>query len=157
MVVRYTDAEIEEMIKEPKTLPTDLPAVPKLNRKRGHTEKQYDIDGTRGNKYRLILRQCDANPIDFSAILMHIPSDSNQLFTLRRYNGKHGQHSNSIEGEEFYDFHVHKATERYQDLGADEESFAEITDRYNDLHTALACMIEDCGFVLPDEDQRRLF
>ncbi len=151
------DTEIEEMINEQKKLPHDLSALPRLNSKRGHKEKRYDVDGVTGNKYRLILRQSDANPMDFSIILVLIPADSNQLFTLCRYNGKHGQHTNAIECETFYDFHIHMATERYQDLGADEETYAEVTDKYIDFHSALKCMLEDCSFVLLDEDQQKLF
>ena len=157
MVVRYTDTEIEEMISEPKTLPQDFSTLPKMNSKRGHKEKQYNLEGAKGNKYRLILRQSDTNALDFSVILDLIPSGSNQSFTLRRYNGKHGEHTNSIERESFYDFHIHKATERYQDLGADEETYAEVTDRYSDFYTALHCMLKDCGFVKLDDDQQKLF
>jgi len=157
MTIRYTDAEIEEMIREPKTLPHDFSTLPKLNPKRGHKEKQYDVNGAHGNNYRIILRQSDTNLIDFSVILDLIPPDSNHLFTLRRYNGKSHEHTNSIEHETFYDFHIHMATERYQDLGSDEETYAEATDRYNEIHAALSCMIEDCTFVLPDEYQQRLF
>ena len=133
MTVRYTDSEIAEMISEPKTLPIDLSVIPRLNPKRGHKEKQYEVLGTNGNKYRLILRQSDANPFDFSIILVLIPDVSNQLFTIRRYNGKHGEHTNSIERETFYDFHIHTATERYQELGMDEETFEMLLKDVNSL------------------------
>jgi hypothetical protein len=33
-----------------------------------------------------------------------------------------------IEGNSMYDFHIHTATEHYQDLGAKEDHFAEKTD-----------------------------
>jgi hypothetical protein len=157
MAVRYIDDEIKEMISEPKPLMIDLHMLPRLTQKRGHREKHLDLDGVRGNRYRLILRQTDANPLDFSIILTLIPPESNQLFTLRRYNGKSHEHTNQIERETFYDFHIHTATERYQEIGADEETYAEPTDRYGDYHTALRCMLEDCGFKIPDDGQARLF
>lgn len=48
------------------------------------------------------------------------------------------------------------ATERYQALGAKEESFAEPSDRFADLDAALACLLDDCGFRRPDTPQLSL-
>ncbi len=110
-----------------------------------------------GHNIAIILRQSDFNTLDFSIILAVSPSDSNQLFRLRRYNGKHGEHTNKIEGDTFYDFHIHQATERYQESGMNEDAFAEVTDRYADFHTALRCMLEDCGFETPEDAQQNLF
>jgi len=52
---------------------------------------------------------------------------------------------------------ISTATERYQDLGAKEDHFAEMTDRYGDINQALSCMINDCGFILPSSLQVDLF
>jgi hypothetical protein len=38
-----------------------------------------------------------------------------------------------------------------------EDSFAEMTDRYGDFHTALRCMFEDCGSEAPHDAQQSLF
>jgi hypothetical protein len=65
--------------------------------------------------------------------------------------------TNRIEGDGFYDFHIHTATERYQDLGAKEEHYAEATDRYCDFHGALRCMLNDCGFRIHPGSQTDLF
>jgi hypothetical protein len=107
--------------------------------------------------YRLILRQSNFNTLDFSVILTVCPPDLNQLFRLRRYNGKSHEHTNQIEENTFYDFHIHHATERYQENGSREDAFAEITDRYADFHTALRCMLKDCGFEMSQDAQLRLF
>jgi len=40
---------------------------------------------------------------------------------------------------------------RYQQNGPKEEHFAEITNRYADLHGAVDCLLADCGFRLPIE------
>ncbi|MGR3293571.1 MAG: hypothetical protein ACUZ9M_06090 [Candidatus Scalindua sp.] len=66
-------------------------------------------------------------------------------FKLRRHNGKSHEHSNKLEGVKFYDFHIHFATQRYQDEGRKEESYAEVTDRYSDIKEALNCLLEDCN------------
>jgi len=38
------------------------------------------------------------------------------------------------------------ATERYQELGAKEDSYAEPTDRFTDLGGAIDCLLADCSF-----------
>ncbi|MBF0438663.1 MAG: hypothetical protein HQL93_06025 [Magnetococcales bacterium] len=94
----------------------------------------------------LILRLNSVNQLDFSVILAVIPPGSNRNFRLCRYNGKHGEHTNKLEQEIFYNFHIHTATERYQLLGVDEDTYAKATNRYADYHGALECLLEDCGF-----------
>ena len=81
---------------------------------------------------------------------------SNQLFKLRRYNGKSHSHTNKIEKNSMYNFHIHTATQRYQKIGMKEESYAEETTRYADLRGAINCLIADCGFVLPPELQMEM-
>ncbi len=51
----------------------------------------------------------------------------------------------------------HRATERYQQSGLREDSFAEPTTRYQDLAGALLCLIQDCGFQMPPNNQSGLF
>jgi hypothetical protein len=86
-------------------------------------------------------------------ILGYLREDVTSLFRLRRYNGKSHEHTNKIEGNTFYEFHIHTATERYQDRGMDEDAFAEPTTRFSDLNGAIDCMVADCGFDLPPEPQ----
>lgn len=157
MAARYSDQEIEELVAEPKVLPPDWDSRVQLRPKRGHKERELDVQGTSGTLFRLILRHSDYNVLDFSVILAVQPEDTNQLFRLRRYNGKSHEHTNKIEGETFYGFHIHKATERYQELGGREDAYAERTEDYQDFHMALRCLLRDCGFQPPDEDQPYLF
>ncbi|MCX7000033.1 MAG: hypothetical protein NT106_07040 [Candidatus Sumerlaeota bacterium] len=157
MSIRFTDHDIEVFIQEPKHLPSDYMGRLQLKEKKGHKERELDIEGINGNHFRLILRQANENPLDFSLILAIIPQGTNQLFRLRRYNGKSHQHSNPIEGgPPFYNFHIHQATERYQDLGAREDTFAEETDQSNDFNSTLKCLLRDCGFVFPQNPQLSL-
>lgn len=93
----------------------------------------------------------------FSIILAIAVPRSNQLFRLRRYNGKSHEHTNHIEGDTFYDFHIHKATERYQEIGTREDAYAEPTGRYGDFHGALRCLIRDANFDVPSNAQRDFF
>ena len=125
--------------------------------KRGHAERNMDLTGNAQSKFRLILRQSKLNPLDFSIILAIRVPKSNQIFRLRRYNGKSHEHTNHIEDVTFYDFHIHTATERYQQLGPREDAYAEPTDRYGDFHGALRCLIEDANIEVPLQQQGHLF
>jgi hypothetical protein len=157
MLAIYSDEEIFRMIKTRKLLPKNYRAYVQLREKRGHKEREMDLKGDDGAQYRLIFRQSDFNTLDFSIILALTPSDSNQLFHLRRYNGKSHEHTNQIEDQTFYDFHIHEATKRYQESGSREDAFAKPTKRYADFNGALHCMLEDCGFETPQEAQGQLF
>jgi hypothetical protein len=153
---RYSDQNIKLMLQERKLLPRDYRTQIKLRDKRGHKERELDIQGDNESQFKIIMRQSDFDQFDFSVILAFCPNDTNQIFRLRRYNGKSHQHTNKIEAETFYGFHIHMATERYQDLGTREDTYAEQTDRYSDLQTALQCMLEDCGFDVPLVPQRTI-
>ena len=157
MPVRLTDQDIARLIREPKLLPADFRARIETRPKRGHKERELDLRGADGSDFRLILRQSLYNALDFSVILAFCPAESNQIFRLRRYNGKHGEHSNTIEGHTFYDFHIHEATERYQELGGREDAFARPTDRFADLQGAFRCLIEDGALQVPPQQQIPLF
>jgi len=157
MSVSISDSEIQDLLQQRKVLPDDWLQRLHLKPKHGHKERELDLVGEAGSRFRLILRESSVNPMDFSVILAYLPSNSNQLLRLRRYNGKAHEHTNIIEGQTFYDFHIHKATERYQALGVREDSYAEPTTRFASRHDAVNCMFEDCGFVLPPNHQPQLF
>ena len=128
MAVTYTEDEIAAFVGERKSLSKDWRARCQLRDKRGHKERELDFTGDAGSEFRLILRQSIVNALDFSVILaVHVPQ-SNQMFRLWRCNGKSHQHTNHIEGNTFYDFHIHMATERYQQIGSREDAYAEVTD-----------------------------
>ncbi len=149
MAARLSDGEIDALIREQKPLPDDYKKRTQLREKRGHKENELEVTGTSGNRFCLIMRESDFDTLDFSIILAFYPKGSNQLFRLRRYNGKSHEHTNHIEGNRFYDFHIHIATERYQELGTREDAYAEATNRFADFHSAVCCMLQDCGFVVP--------
>jgi hypothetical protein len=157
MAAIFSDQDISRLIQEKKTLPDEYRTKIQTRPKMGHKERELDIKGADGGDYRLILRQSIFNPLDFSIILAYRPQKSNQLFRLQRYNGKNHEHTNPIEGETFYDFHIHQATERYQEIGASEDTYAKPTDRFADFQQGITCMLKDCGFEMPLDSQGRLF
>ena len=74
-----------------------------------------------------------------------------------RYNGKSHEHTNHIEDETFHDFHIHLATERYQQRGTREDAYAKPTNRYDDFSSALRCLIGDANLEAPSDPQGNLF
>ena len=157
MAATYLDQEIESLVQERKIGPADWRNRTRLKPKRGHDEEQLDLTGHAGNEFRLIFRQNKINPLDFSVILAVRVPGSSKIFRLRRYNGKSHEHTNHIEDVTFYDFHIHVATERYQERGPREDAYAEPTDRYGDFHGALRCLIKDANLKVPPESQSNLF
>ena len=156
MPLILTDDEIAQLIAEPKPLPAEFRMRILPKRKRGHKEREMEIQGESGHRFRLIARESSFNPIDFSIILGYVLPGSNIIFRLRRYNGRSHEHTNKIERETFYAFHIHFATARYQETGFSEDAYAEITDRYSDFLSALECIINDCAFRIPPEPQMSL-
>jgi hypothetical protein len=156
MAVQLSDADILRLLAERKALSANFRQLLQPKPKRGHSEHEMSIKGIAGSRFRLLIRQSLFNPLDFSVILGYLPENVSGLFRLRRYNGKSHEHTNKIEGSRFYEFHIHTATERYQDRGMDEDGFAEPTSRFSDLNGAIDCMVADCGFDLPPEPQMGL-
>ncbi len=157
MAITFTDSQISDLIQERKQLPESWRDRFHLRPKRGHQEAALDLIGDAGSHFHLIVRQNRINVLDFSIILAVRIPQTNQLFRLRRCNGRSHEHNNQIENERFLGFHIHMATMRYQHLGAKEDTYAALTDRYSSREGAIECLFEDCNFVLPPNEQLSLF
>ena len=151
MAVTYTDSEIAVLIAERKPLSgRQLPL--RFRDKRGHREASIDIQRDSGGTFRIIIRESRFNPSDFSIILAIQPPQGSGLFHLRRYDGMH-EHTNRLEStrrnrDKFYDFHIHAATERYQESAFPDDGYAEATERYNDIDGAFRCLFEDANLYI---------
>ena len=150
------DAEILSLVQERKEFPPNYETLFQTKDKKGHKEQELSLPRSDGSQFKVILRQNRINPLDFSLILAYIPPKTTALFRLQRYNGKSHQHTNKIERETFYKFHIHQATERYQLAGFDEDGFAVVSSEYADIHGALDCFIKDCFIMLPLNRQLKL-
>lgn len=120
-----------------------------MTERNGHWQRTYEIECDSGNCFVVKIRQSSVNPMNFSVILGYMLPGSYTVFRLLRYNGKSHYHTNVLENERFYDFHVHRATERYQRSGYEEDHFAERTDGHYDLGSAVQCLLSQCGFLNP--------
>ena len=146
MNITYSDQEIAALVQERKELPYNWRNILVGG---NNNSRKLLLTGDNGNKFRIIARLNDIQPLDFSVILTVIVPLSNRDFRLCRYNGGSHEHTNTIENEKFKDFHIHFATERYQQRGLSEDTYARPTNRYNDFHTALNCLIKDTNFKAP--------
>jgi hypothetical protein len=152
MISILTDERIHELLVEPKRIPAGLGAMYKaMSAHNGYYRKDLDVQSDSDNRFVIKIRQTCAYPMNFSVILGYMLPSSYTVFRLRRYNGKSHFHSNTLEKQpEFYDYHIHEATERYQQArGYNPDHFAEPTKRYGDLQGAIDCLVNDCGFDNP--------
>lgn len=160
------DTEIQALLQEPKMLPKNWQSLFQLKEKSNfqHAEREFEITGQNGGKFRVILRQNKINVFDFSIILMFEDEDR-QEYRLLRYNGKHpSEHTNNWEKHHGHPdckfspaFHIHRATERYQEDGYAIDGYAEVTHDYYDFKSALDCFLKDNNFQMPQEPQGTLF
>ena len=152
-----SDQEIKALIKERKVLPENWNNQFTKRINRGNTEFYQNITGDVGNKFRFIIRINEYNKDSFSVILCVSVPSPRKFFNLNRYNGCNHEHTNDIEAELITGFHIHTATERYQQIGKREESYAQKTDRYSDVYGALQCLFTDANFEVPTDEQLTLF
>jgi hypothetical protein len=147
------DAQLLTLVEEPKKVKDCYPTSFPFRAKGTHYECEFEIETQTGNKFEIKVRQSSRNPLDFSVILVFYRHLTGQGIRLVRYNGKSHEHSNPIEKDRFYDFHIHKATERYMRRpGSDPETFAAVTVRYSDLNGAFRCLVEDCKIDFAQEN-----
>lgn len=149
MRIIYSDQEIAALIQERKLLPKNWRSRLRPRGKHWDTKGHLDITGEAGNKFRVILRQHPAKPLDFSVILAVRTPQSGKFFRLRRYNGHSHEHINYIENTRFDGFHIHYATARYQALNRAEDGYAMPTTRYRDINGAVQSLLNDANFEEP--------
>ncbi len=156
-----TDDEISNLIEEEKPLPENWQTRLKLRSKARSSHRQRDlaVKGVNGNVFRIVMRQSTINPLDFSVILV-FQDETGASFRLCRYNGKHpSEHTNRVEKSRRQsnarfrnEFHIHMATERYQQEGYDLDGYAEVTRAYSSFESALDEFLTANSFQCPEED-----
>ena len=152
---QLSDRDIDILVATPKYLPVDY-----RNRLRTrsrtysdkHEEGQLEIQVQDRGTFRIIIRKNRINPFDFSAILGYIPPERLKLFRLRRYNGIH-KHTNKLERSSFRTFHIHYATQRYQEAGWEIDGYADQTNKYSTVDGAVELLLDDCNFIRPENER----
>ena len=158
MTIILNEDIIQALIQLPKDLPSNyqhalsLRSFPEKSQRRAELHVTVDAE----TQFVVKLRQVVLDTTDFSAIFGYCIPHSNRVFHLRRYNGRH-KYENKLEHNLFLSYHIHQATERYQNVdGADVEAFAEPTDKYADINGALELMLQECNFIKPSGSQLNL-
>lgn len=147
----FTDQEVDTLINERK-LVSENENISNLKSLYGVLKGSIVTLIGESHKFELRSRVISKYRDDFSVILSVIMEDLNDTFRLLRYNGFH-QHKNKYEGIQLKPgFHIHKATEHYQQAKyRKHDGYAELTDRYDNMHSALRCMVKDCNIIIEEE------
>ena len=161
-----TDELIDSLVRETKILPSNWSRRLRTRPKSGfqYRQSELEITSNTGHQFKIVIRDNSINQLDFSIILIY-EADDNSTYIPRRYNGMHNSfHTNRYEklrdlsNAQFGPaFHIHMATERYQESDLKIDGYAEVTDRYNDLSSAINSFIQDCGMFESESTQVRLF
>jgi hypothetical protein len=157
-----SDSEILLLIGERKPLPQrwSTRLKPKPVSGQSHLRKKLEIKGHDGNEFVIDLRVNSLDQLDFSVIHSFIDQDG-QRYIITRFNGKH-QSIHTNKWEKKYGkanasfrpcFHIHRATERYQNEGFAIDGYAEVTSEYASFDAALRCFLQSNGFVQEGDDQ----
>lgn len=150
-----SDSQIDALLDEGKPAidsPRALATFAKSEPRRGHRRFVKRVTGEHGTQFALHIRQSVLDPFDFSIILAYVPSSGGEI-TLRRHNGKGHPHVNKLEGTRVAStaFHIHYATERYQQHGFEIDGYAEEARVFADLATALDAMLIAANFEPPNQ------
>ncbi|HVW87297.1 MAG TPA: hypothetical protein VHB50_21570 [Bryobacteraceae bacterium] len=151
-----TDAEIMELLTERKRLPQGWRSQlePKRKSDTRYAQKTIKVIGDAAHEFALTVRTSVDFLTDFSVILSLV--ENGHEYNLVRHNGNHkADHTNTIEKRQGLPnsilrnaFHIHQATQRYQESGRSIDSYAEATSLYNTLDGALDLMVSSYGFVI---------
>lgn len=137
-----TDAEIDQLLKMPKTVKN--PGA-RSKKQKGSDQINYEVVSDSGEQFRLIKRQNLRVEDDFSCGLLYV-KENGETVMLARYNGSSHVHRNPLGDapDSHMQCHIHRATERYIAAGRKAEHFAEPTDRYSDVEGAFSAILSDC-------------
>jgi len=151
----YSDEELAELRSIPKQIAN--PGAHWLRKPKArpvHEQRTYQVVAKEdGRRFSVYLRQSLLDKSDFSCGISYLPATGLSL-TLARYNG-----SGHVHGNISYRPHIHRATEKAIAAGKKPESEAKVTDRYETLNGALACLVDDFHLegIKTKHDQPRMF
>lgn len=101
-------------------------------------------------------RQHARYPTNFTVGVIY--RTAGHTYRLLRANGLHpGGHVNHLEGTSFgTSFHVHRASERYQQAGFDIDGYAEQSDEFTSFEQAFSFVERVASLRAPSGDESRL-
>ena len=149
------DIEIRDLINEHKTI--DATTIRSAHKEQNFKNKQnqsfkiweYEFQTVNGNIFRIKIHRNKKFINSFSVIFQYV-DENKKIYNLKRYNGLHAPHINIIERNKVKGFHIHTATERYQEKNLNIEAYAEETDQYSDWKSAFVKLLYDCNIKQND-------
>lgn len=137
-MVILTDNDIDNLIRGDKFLQASVLNNSKWKIVGAHRKKEVPVSDMQGNdSFAVFWRQTTYDALDFTVGLSYKVPDSTQRINLIRCNGKSHTHTNKLEGNKLeVTFHIHRATEKYQNMGFKAEDHAETTDKYSTMDEA---------------------
>lgn len=146
------DATIDRLIRESKGRLDPSQLTPTTGTS-SNLRTEVSVSGSAGSRFKVLARRSTLDVNDFSIILGWERPEVTGIFRLLRCNGLSHRHRNKLEGDRFFAFHIHRATERYQLAGFDEDGFAEPATNYIDYGGAARHFAELCGFDPPEQQE----
>jgi hypothetical protein len=146
IVMVINEATIAQLLRCEKIL---RQSINSLEYKRRHAftnsvEAETELSSENG-RFILKIRINKVIDNDFSVILLWEDSER-RWHTIRRHNSNTHNHTNVIEKNDTkWEYHKHMITERYQNFGDKEEDYAEATQDYNSVESAINSMMNDCN------------
>jgi hypothetical protein len=146
-----SDNQIAELLDEKKPVPKSWRSklLPKKKNNAFHKERELKIKTESGNRFILFVRENLGLANDFTVGIRFV-SATGVNYCLRRYNGNSHKHTNHLErmngevNQSFAgEFHIHYATERYLKCRKRIDGYAEPTNQFSSLQTALDSIVAD--------------
>lgn len=143
---------IDKLIAEPKYIRSSKKNQFALTTEKSHRKASIQLESK--YNFKMNIRQSIRDPFNFSVILLYASSNKNSNYRiLVRYNGDHGSHTNSLEGNTVKKQHIHRTTERYQLSQLREDGYAEETDKYVTLDQAINEFMKDMNISYKGPEQ----
>ena len=141
-----TDQEILDLIQSPKEI-KEKNSVKGYKEENNHKRWTLTLETSEGKTFEVFIRQ-NNNFIENYSIGLRYQTNNRDLgwITLIRYNGPHGETSQSQDGH--YDKpHIHRMTAMEMESGSTQpqEKNRDITDRYHTFEQALEVFFGDIG------------
>ncbi len=167
MPAPFTDLVAARLIAERKPITAKIVAeqlVPSSPSARTNSRQgAYEVTGSDGHEFKVIVRQNQRIPKNFSVILASFVGS--KAFRLVRCQGGHQPHTNHLEkksgaGIAFVPWntcHVHRYTERYFNEDPDKhDEYAEPTTAYATWQEALQYLLNLANFRFTDQGNQML-
>lgn len=134
---------VSSLISCEKTIKTPPRKVMSVDPRNDYTlRNDFTCAAEDGKTFEVFMRMNTRLPYLFSVGLRYRSEDG--IFTICRYNGKHGHRNKVSNNNSFDDYHIHKIFDEQLSNGQDSSLDAEPTAQYATFEEALYAFVHDC-------------